>query len=431
MGVRLRARWRAMIGGLWFVPSLIVVLTAILAVVLVRLDRHLALTNSEWVFGGNASAARTVFQTLATALISVAGLTFSVTMVVLQLASSQFTPRVLPNFLGDRITQATVGAFVGVFVFCLIGLRSVGAKQFVPRMTVTVGSGLGVIAVVLLIVFIHHISSMIQASNIISRIGHDTLARLDHLHPEPFGGGVEEDAQALLAEWRHAEPGRVMPTRPGYIAEVDVEELVQALGQPARVHVPAAPGDFVTAGQAVAEVWPREALGDNGRKVTRTISVVAERTLVQDARFGVRQLTDIALRAISPSVNDPTTAVTCIGYIRSVLERLAGREFPSPVRRLDDGSTVVARRPAFAEYLEVLAELGRYAAGDVRVVEALLEACRGIAAAALESCADDRAAAALDTAETIASQARHDTGADRDRIAVDRLLDGVRSAIRS
>jgi uncharacterized membrane protein len=125
-----RTRWRALIDGLWFIPSAIVVLTGALAVALDRVDRHIDLSGSQWVFGGNPSAARTVFQMLATSLISVAGLTFSVTMVVLQLASSQFSPRVLPNFLGDRLTQVTVGAFVGVFVFCLIGLpRSVPSSS--------------------------------------------------------------------------------------------------------------------------------------------------------------------------------------------------------------------------------------------------------------------------------------------------------------
>ncbi len=134
----LRAQWQRFSDGLWFVPSLIVIVMGALAFALVQLDNDFVGHETPWVFGGDANAARTVLSTIAGSLITVAGLTFSVTMVVLQLASSQFSPRVLPNFLGDRITQTTVGAFVGIFVFCLIGLRAVGGRDdFVPRLTVT------------------------------------------------------------------------------------------------------------------------------------------------------------------------------------------------------------------------------------------------------------------------------------------------------
>jgi uncharacterized membrane protein len=427
----LRARWRNLIEGLWFVPLLIVLGMGVLAVALVRLDENLIGHSTPWVFGGNASAARVVLSTIAGSLITVAGLPFSVTMVVLQLASSQFSPRVLPNFLADRLTQVTVGAFVGIFVFCLIGLRAVGGRhELVPRLTVTVASGLGVVAVILLIAFIHHVSTMIQVSHIAARIGRRTLQQLDVLYPRSYGEEAEQEGGTLREQWRQdGDPARILPPRPGYVQEVDLDALARTYaGGGVRLHVPVAPGDFAGVGTAIVEVWPADAAAGCETATTRTVTIASERTFAQDVDFGVRQLTDIALRAISPAVNDPTTAVTCIGYVRSVLERLAGRDFPSRVRRWpDDDVVVVARRRAFDEHLELLLQLAPYSNGDARVIGALLDACRATAVAAREAGADGRATAALDVAEQIAAATLEEVRTRHDRRRVEELLSEVRA----
>jgi len=427
----MRAQWQRFSDGLWFVPSLIVIVMGALAFALVQLDNDFVGHETPWVFGGDANAARTVLSTIAGSLITVAGLTFSVTMVVLQLASSQFSPRVLPNFLGDRITQTTVGAFVGIFVFCLIGLRAVGGRDdFVPRLTVTLASGLGVGAVILLIVFIHHVSTMIQVSHIARRIGERTVSTLDSLHPEPFGAETDEDSDALLEEWREREePAVVRPSRPGYVQRVDVDSIAAAVCDDARqVLVAVTPGDFVSAGTALVEIWPAGAAEGKEGRLRQAITITGERSFDQDASFGVRQLGDIALRAISPGINDPTTAVTCIGYIRSVIELLSGRRLPAQVRRYRDGDLVViARRVDYQEYLDTLIEIGRYAQGDARIVRQLLRSCAGIAAAARRAGADERATAAEEVAETIAEQALDEARSDRDRQLIGDLLQRVRA----
>lgn len=432
MGAVVRARWRALSQGLWFLPSLIVLAMGALAVALVQLDERMSWGDTPWVFGADPNAARTVLSTIAGSLITVAGLTFSVTMVVLQLASSQFSPRVLPNFLGDRLTQLTVGAFVGIFVFCLIGLRAVGAQTFVPRLTVTLASGLGVVAVILLIAFIHHVSTMIQVSHIAARIARKTLQQLDTLHPEPFGEPVEDESAQLLARWRgDGEPARIYAPRPGFVEEISLDDVVRPLARdsPVRLHVPVAPGDFVSVAAPIAEVWPAEAGADAEAAIRRAVTISSERNFVQDVGFGVRQLSDIALRAISPAVNDPTTASTCLGYIRSILERLAVRDLPPPVREWPEQQvTAVVTCRSYEQYVSELDEVLRYAEGDMRVLRALFDACRGAAAAAAGAGATGRATTLVAAAERFARRTEHLDIPPADADEVRTLLAQVREA---
>ena len=229
---RVRSAWRRLSQSLGFVPGVIVAVFGVLGIVLVEIDGHIDLDGVEFVFKGDGSAARTVLSVIAGSLITVAGLTFSITMVVLQLASSQFSPRVLRTFFGDRVTQITIGTYVGTFVYSILVLRAVGSFDdagFVPRLSVTVASLLGIAAVVLLVVFLNHVSEMIQVSHVTANIAHDTLARLEILFPERYGEPVEDaDGQALLSEWREQPGGKILPARPGYVQRVAVDELVGA-----------------------------------------------------------------------------------------------------------------------------------------------------------------------------------------------------------
>ncbi len=422
-----RSRWLNLLHTLWFLPSVIAAGYIALAEGLVRLDaaEHFG---GAWVFGGSGHAARTVLSVIAGSLITVAGLTFSVTMVVLQLTSSQFSPRVLRNYLGDRVAQLTIGSFVGIFAYCLLALRSIGdvagGSASVPRLTVTVASALALFALAMLIVFIHHISQLVQASELTARLGQQTLAAIDRLYPERFGAG-EDDGASLVGRWRsEARPGVVRAEQPGFVQVVELQSL--ALGLPAprpRVHVLVAPGDFAHVDEPVAEIWPESCADALRGLVLRSVILSSERDIEQDAHFGVRQLTDIALRAISPSVNDPTTAATCIGYSRSVLTRLASRGFPSSIRRdRADAEPLVVRRRSFEEYLESLAEIGRYAGGDVRIAVDLLAALSAIAEAATAAQAADRAVAALRLAEAIGEQALNEARQSRDRGLVEDAL---------
>ncbi len=413
--------------GLWFVPALIVVLDGALSVGLVALDRHTGFTGGP-LFQGDAPAARTVLSVISGSLITVAGLTFSLTIVVLQLTSSQFSPRILRTFFGDRLTQITVGSFVGIFVYSILVLRSVSGT-FVPRLSVTVASALAIAAVVLLIVFIHHISQLIQVSTVVGDIAAKTLARLDVLYPAAHGETEEIDADALLAEWQLEQPGFVLPDRPGFVRRVDLDLLVAALAQRAdRAALLVRPGDFVSVEQPIAAVWPAAQARECGDPVRRAFQIERERDLDQDLEFGLRQLTDTAVKAMSPGINDPTTAWTCVGYLRSILARLAGRAFPTRLRFYPEaGLTLVVQRREFDEYLESLVEIGRYSTADARVTVALLGALQGVYAVAQDARLVARAAEIVDVAFAIGLPAREAVKSRRDIEAVERALDAFRT----
>ena len=433
---RAKALWLNLSQSLGFIPGLIVLTFGILGVVLVEIDEQVDLTGVEVVFKGDGPAARTVLSVIAGSLITVAGLTFSITMVVLQLASSQFSPRILRTFFGDRVTQVTIGTFVGTFVYSILVLRAVGSfgdAGFVPRLSVTVASLLGIGSVVLLIVFLHHVSQMVQVSHVVASIAQRTLARAEVLYPDGYQEAGETDHGAeLLESWRGQAPGRVLPPRPGYVQHVDLEGLAGRLGdRTERVAILACPGDFVGVDTPIAELWPAGAADDCRRELLAAVSIASERDLNQDVDFGVRQLADTAIKAMSPGINDPATAVTCIAYLRAILIRLTERAPAATMRSFPDQEcALIARQRRFGEYLEAILQINRYVGGDAWVIVELLQALQACADTALRCSAPKRMQELHSIALAIADEAadhvqnEHDRatiGDLRARIAADRV----------
>ena len=407
-----RSRWQQLRSSFWVVPALITAAMVALALVLIEIDRSAGPSGVGWAFSGDAEAARGILSTIAGSLITVAGLTFSITIVTLQLVSGQFTPRAVRGFLADRVNQSVAGAFVGTFAYCLVVLRSIRAEDtdgtdgFVPALAVSSAIVLALAALALLLLFIHHMGTLIQVSHIAARIGRETLRAVDRLYPEMLGEERAGGAGQLVAEWRASgDPGRVQALRPGFVRRIDEDRVEAALPDGARAYVAIRPGRFVTESTTAVEVWPAGALSEARRTaLARAVEVESERDLEQDAGFGLRQLADIALRALSPGVNDPTTATTCIGYLQAVLERLAGRDLPNEVRRLARGIELAADRPSFAEYAEeAFAEIGVFAGPNPRVAERVREALAAVARAAREAGARERAAVADRLADELAA----------------------------
>jgi uncharacterized membrane protein len=406
MRERTRSLWLSLSANLGFVPGVIVALFAALGIVLVEIDRHVDLSGVNLVFAGDGPAARTVLSVIAGSLITVAGLTFSITMVVLQLASSQFSPRVLRTLFADRMTQVTIGVYVGTFVYSILVLRAVGSfgsSGFVPRLSVTLASLLGIGAAILLIAFLHHVSRLVQVSYVTAGIARATLARADALYPAGGAPAPDEDPGRLLAGWRATPPAEVRPARPGYVQRLALDGLAERLGgRVERVAILVCPGDFVSIEMPITQLWPRDAGEEVQAEVGAAMTIASERDLDQDVDFGLRQLTDTAVKAMSPGINDPTTARTCVGYVRSILVLLAERRFPEPVRRFPDRAlTVVVRRREFDEHLAALEEIGRHAGGDPRVAGAVLDALASVCDSAARAGIEPRAAAAAETAASL------------------------------
>jgi uncharacterized membrane protein len=411
--------WRNLVNGFWFVPLLISLLGPLFAFFFLTLDHHVGQVDQTYLFSGGAAEASIILSTIAGALITVVALIFSITIVVLQLVSSQYTPRALRGFLQDRFTQVVAGSFFAISTYCLIVLTTLPDsfsrdQRFFPTISITVAMVLGSFGLVLLLIFIHHTGSVIQVTDITARIAMQTMQAMDlqyqTLISEPF-----EVETSLPSRTRYMEetPANVCTTHPGYVQRIVFSRLHNILQRPGiHLHLLVCPGDFVTEETVIAEVWPAEAADVACRKaIFDSVYIERERDFFQDARFGVRQLADIALRALSPAVNDPTTGVLCIKYLQAVFEHFV-RCKPQPnVFHLANGaSSLEIRQPTIREYLEVLLEIGHYAGGNSRVNNALLMALQKIMELAEQLNLREYQALITEFMSTIAAQNRIDSG---------------------
>ncbi|MDQ2713599.1 MAG: DUF2254 domain-containing protein [Chloroflexota bacterium] len=380
--------WRRLLNTFWFVPALVSFSGPLLAFLFLAIDDRLQPGHALFGFRGGTVEASTLLSTIAGSLITVAGLAFSITIVVLQLVSSQYTPRALRGFLQDRVTQVVAGGFFAIFAYSLLVLAAMREPSttdhgFLPALSVTVATGLGFLGLALLLIFVHHTGRVIQVSDIAARLAAQTLQTIDRPYPEWAGEERDEEDVSRLIQTSHTEdePTRIQATRPGYVQRIELASLMRYVLRPGfHLRLLVCPGDFVTQETDIAEIWPSHmADGDCVRALHQHITIERERDIAQDARFGVRQLADIALRALSPAVNDPTTGVLCMKYLQAVFERLVHR-LPQPtIYHFAAGtSRLEIRQPTFEEYLEVFAEIGHYAGGNVRVITTLRTALTNI-----------------------------------------------------
>ena len=322
-------RWRESLRtSLWLIPTLCVGSAALLGAILIKLDRNL---NMPFGFRGGPDSAQNFLSTISSSMITFTGLVFTITIVVLQLASQQFSPRVLRTFLRDRHSQFSLGVFTATFAYALIVLRSVRTEgssggEFVPSMAVTGAFVLVLLSLALFVDYIHHIAQSIRVPSITKSIGDETRAAIrdiyDHEHtdpplPLPAGGTVVE----------------VPAPERGVVTALDRDRLVAlAEENDCVVEIIPAIGDYVPEGAPLLRVHGGS--DRNARDFAEHVGLGPERTTQQDPAFGFRQLVDIAERGLSAAVNDPTTAVQCLDEIHDLLRRLAARAFPSG-QRLD------------------------------------------------------------------------------------------------
>jgi uncharacterized membrane protein len=360
---RLQRWWLDLNSSLWFVPSLMVLAAILAAYFLVHLDDSIG---HEWtkrhplLFGAGADGARGMLSAIAGSMITVAGLIFSLTLSTLAQVSSQYTSRLLRNFMRDRPNQVVMGFFVSIFVYCLAVLRTIRGgdeRVFVPSLAVAFGLLLALVSIGMLIFFIHHIASSIQAANVIGGAAQETEKTFDKLFPKELGEAATPAEEADLTAGPTLRWVPIVARESGYIQGID-EEALLAFAQETNgvVRMEYAIGSYVTKGSTLVSVAGYEvanALPDKNvaKRLNDCYSIGNQRTLDQDAGFGLRQLVDIALKALSPGINDTSTAVMAIDRLGSLLALLAGRDLGSPVRAEDGQVRVIARRPDFASYL--------------------------------------------------------------------------------
>ncbi len=383
--------WDALGSSYWFVPTLMAGGAIALAFGIVTLDQSGKAGPIEklgWIYAGGPDGARTVLSTIAGSMITVAGTAFSIVIVALQLASSQFGPRLLRNFMQDRGNQVVLGTFIATFIYCLLVLRTVRGDDygvFVPQIAVTVGILLAIASIGVLIYFIHHASVSIQVWKVIQGVSHDLNKSIEQLFPEPIGHGISQKRRWVeeIPVNFEQESASIVATHSGYLQVINDEQLMQiARSQNLLLRLKYRPGQFVVENTELAFVWPGE---HANQKLTQQINdafvLGMQRTEDQDVEFSIQQLVEIAVRALSPAVNDPFTATQCIDHLTAALCRISKRDFPSPYRYDQDNNLrVIANPVTFANLIDdAFNEIRIYGCSDVAVTKRLLEAIALIA----------------------------------------------------
>lgn len=373
---RLRTLWWALSGSLWFVPSLIVLAAVGLAAALIAVEGTLGFDFAQALprlFGAGAEGARAMLSAIAGSMITVAGVVFSVTLVALSLAATQYSPRVIRTFMHDRPTQSVLGVFVGVFVYCLIVLRTIRGGEdggFVPSLAVFGGMVFALVAIGFLVFFIHHLAAAIEASSILARLALATTHSIDALYPS-LGATDAEDGEAGRLQASPIRQWTAVPSNcTGYVVSVDKEGLRECARSLERVvRMESTTGDFVIAGQPLvslsSETAPTKA---QCAALTKCFSVDSLRTIEQDVAYGLQQIVDVALKALSPGINDQTTAIMCIDRIAQIMVRLADRRVQSNYFVRDSTLELIAADRSYESLLHLAFDAVRVAAAPHRQV---------------------------------------------------------------
>lgn len=435
---RFRQLWSNLRSSFWFMPAMIVVVSIGFAVALIEAD---IVVSNRWLarwprlFGAGAEGARGMMSTIAGSMMTVVGVTFSMVLMVLAMASSQYTSRILRNFIRSRITQVVLGIFAGIFTYCLIVLRTIRSGDegsFVPNLAVSFGFVLALGGVGALIFFIHHIASSIQASSIIASIAEETITAIDRLFPDNLGQGADDDGDEQPPrppserKWR-----AVMASKSGYIQGVNSEALVRlARDRKTIVWMEHGIGEFVVQNTtlvslALEEPPDQETIDDLRAK----FSINRHRTVDQDAAFGIRQIVDIAMKALSPGINDTTTAIMCVDYLTAILARIMLRRIPSS-RRYEEGELrVIAKGPNFESLLaESFDQIRHNAKGNIAIMSRMLGAFQTLASL---TASPHRRHAIGEQVQWIAELAERSVESAHDRARIDTRLARVRETLEA
>lgn len=380
--LRLRALWDDLQSSLWYRPTLYTLSAILLALLNPYIDQ---ITN--WKFYSfEADNARAVLLAIASSMLTVVTLTFSILMVSFTLASQQFSPRILRTFTRDRTSQHVLGLQIGTFLYSLlvmVRINDVGDTIFVPLISVLGAIGFSLVGIAAFIYFIDHISRSIRVNYVIANIGEQTVALLHDAQPVQVVG--YQQSSSSIPVIRNGTSATTKAPYAGYIQGIATDRLVTIAQEHDLVfELACMTGDFVAVGRPLLQVSPAEKLSP---ALTETLlnqfDIGTERTMFEDILFGIRQLVDIAIKALSPAVNDPTTAINCLDYLTNILVQAVHCSDEHAHLR-DTAGTVrlLARRVSFAAMVELaFNQIRHYGCGDVLVDIRMIDALTEIAGA--------------------------------------------------
>lgn len=381
-------------GSYWFIPTVMALGGSLAGAGLILLDAKLGddwLGRFEWFYGSRPEGARSVLSTIASSTITVAGVVFSVTLAAVTYASGQYGPRLLTNFQRDRGNQVTLGTFIATYLYCLIVLRTIRspentgfleqmgeAETFVPHLAIYGALVLALASIAVLIYFVHHVTDSIHINNVIARIGQSLI---DDIRTRP----ADKETEAIEAPPELKDPLPIRAVKAGYIEAVDRNALVTlACKHDLVLEMARHPGDFVHQGDVLLHASPAASLGASvGEQSISAFAFGEKRTPLQDLRFAIDELVELAARALSPGVNDPFTAIACIDWLGAVMAEL---------QQYGDGGFRIMRDPqgrvrlifemlCFDDYLQAaFGQLRPYVAADpnartklVQVLDTLID----------------------------------------------------------
>lgn len=435
--VKLSQLWDSLRSSYWFLPGIMALAGMLLAFAMLALDQADVINTEElsWIYQGGPEGARGLLSAVASSMVTVAATAFSITIVALQLAASNFGPRLLRNFMQDTGNQIVLGTFIATFLYCLLVLRTVHGEDynlFVPQMSVTVAIILAIASIGVLIYFIHHASTIIQASHVIAGVADEFDDAIERLFPAALGDSDDPDTAIALPEDFDAQASPVRSTQTGYLQAINDQELLKLACQyNLLLCLNVKPGEFIMRGNPLLLAYPGHRKNQRlENELNPAFLLGKERTEQQDIEFPINQLVEIALRALSPGINDPFTAMRCIDRLSAGLSCLAKREFPSAYRYDDEQTLRIIAEPVAFAYLVDAAfdQIRYYGRSDVAVMLRLLRAIGQIASHARSP--HDRLALEQQ-AELIVQSSREGLAQQRDQTMMEELYRQVRDTWRS
>ncbi len=378
--------WKELMATFWFLPVLIISLSVVLSFGFVYLDSAFNISKDGWIryfLVNSPDSARSILSTISGAMIGVAGTVFSVTLVALTLASSQFGPRLIKNFMYVKLNQVVLGSYISTFLYCLLVLNAIKDEEaytFIPSISILVAIVVTIANIILLIVFIHQIATSIQADKVISDISGFISRQVETLFPEKMGEEKESEESLDIAKAVSTYPrsDSIKSPKSGYLQYIDSESLIEIIiKNDALLQLHQRPGGFLVKGEAIGLLYSNENWEkDEFEKLFSQFVIGKTKSSQQDLEYSIHQMVEIAARALSPGVNDPYTAIACIDNLTATMSYLAQVKFPSKCRFDEEGNLrIIADTLDFEGVLDgAFNQIRQFSGGSTAVIIRLMEA---------------------------------------------------------
>jgi uncharacterized membrane protein len=378
--------WKELLATFWFLPVLIIAFSILLSIGLLYLDSLIVISHEGWgrtFLVHSSDSARSILSTISGAMMGVAGTVFSITLVALTLASSQFGPRLIKNFMYVRLNQVVLGSYISTYLYCLLVLNAIKDSDgytFIPSISILAAILATIANIILLIIFIHQIAISIQADKVISDISGFISKQVETLFPEKMGDENESEESLDISAAISAYEKCISIKSPanGYVQYIDSEALIEIITHNnSLLELHYRPGDYLVKGMEIGRLFSNESEENNEhKKILNRFIIGKTKTSQQDLEFSIDQMVEIAARALSPGINDPYTAITCIDNLTAVMSYLAQAKFPSKYRYDQEGNLrIIANTLDFEGVLDAaFNQIRQFSEGSTAVIIRLMEA---------------------------------------------------------